>query len=144
MVTCEQCGLTYAEDIASDVRKHSRRHEKYLLACEHFGVLFPYKERERIKDRTSPIIHAQKWNTGREFSLQEKRAAAVEQIRAYFSRSVESWDYSLSHPPFKKYAAMLLNQKRWSEDIDPDVAQLLIKEFGQLPGIPEGHTYCKR
>ena len=39
---------------------------------------------------------------------------------------------------------MLLNQKRWSEDIDPDVAQLLIKEFGQLPGIPEGHTYCKR
>lgn len=40
MVTCEECGLTYAEDIASDVRKHSRRHEKYLLACEHFGVAF--------------------------------------------------------------------------------------------------------
>ena len=95
MVTCEECGLTYAEDIASDVRKHSRRHEKYLLACEHFGVLFPYKERERIKDRTSPIIHAQKWNTGREFSLQEKRAAAVEQLKECGELGLQSLSSSI-------------------------------------------------
>ena len=144
MVTCQECGLLYEESVAADVRKHAKRHKKYLTACEHFGDLYPYKRREEIKGRTSPIIHAKMWDTGCEFSLPEKRDAALEQFRAYFSRSVECWKYSLSHPPFEKYVAMLLNQRCWSEGIDPDVAQLLIEEFGQLPGLPEGRTDCKQ
>lgn len=143
MTTCQQCGLQYEESIAADVREHTERHKKYLAACEHFGDLYPYDVREKIKQRTSPIIHAKMWNTGCEFSLPEKRNAALEQFRAYFSRSVESSQYSLSHPPFEKYVAMLLNQKFWSEGIDLDIAQLLIEEFGQLPGIPERRTYYK-
>lgn len=144
MTICPECGLLYAEDVASDVREHTKRHKKYLIACEHFGNLYPYIKREEIKERNSPIIHAQLWGTGCTYSLQEKYKAAVEQLRAYFSRSVESWTYDLKHPPFEKYAAMLLNQKHWSEGIDPDVAQLLIEKFGQMPGIPEGQTYYKR
>lgn len=144
MTICKKCGFLYDEGVATDVRKHANRHKKYLTACEHFGDLYPYKGREEIKRRTSPVIHAKMWNTGCEFSLLEKHDAALEQLRAYFSRSVESMEYSLSHPPFEKYAAMLLNQRLWSEGIDPDVAQLLIEEFGQLPGLPEGQTCCKQ
>ena len=144
MVTCSECGFQYAEDVAADVREHAKRHEKYLIACERFGDLYPYEKREKIKSRTSPIIHAQMWNTGRAYSLQEKYEAAVEQLRAYFSRSVESSGYDLGHPLFERYAAMLLNQKLWSEGIDPDVAQLLIEKFGQMPGIPEAKTDYRR
>jgi len=142
MAYCPDCEFSYAEDVAADVRKHERLHEKFELAVERFGKLDTYEERSRIKAFASPIIHAEHWNVGRTYSTQEKFDAALLLFHAYFSRSVKA-RFSLSHPPFEKYVAMLLDQRHWTDDMDADVCQMLIERFGKAPGIPEGNTYYK-
>ena len=144
LVVCQDCGMEYADDVGSDVRKHNRKHMKYLEACDHFGGrLLPYVEREKVKGEASPIIHADIWSNGLCPSLQEKYDAAVRWFWAYFSGSVEGSCYDLKHPCFEEFVAMLLNQKHWTDSIDADVCRLLIEKFGRVPGIEEGHSYYK-
>ena len=134
--TCPECGLLYLDGYAQDVREHNRKHAKYLKACDAFGGrILSYTEREKSKQEAYSVMR------GSERSLPEKRDAAVRWFWAYFSRSVEASEYNLKHPPFEKFVAMLLNRDDWRERLDKDVSDLLVKEYGQLPGIAEGSYY---
>lgn len=128
--------MQYLDGYAPDVREHNRKHAKYLKACDYFGGrILPYVEREKSKHEAHSVM------IGSGYSLEEKREAAVRWFWAYFSRSVEASEYSLKHPRFEKFVAMLLNQGDWRNRLGEDLSGLFVKEYGQLPGIPEGSYY---
>lgn len=136
--TCPECGFQYLDGYAPDVREHNQRHADYLKACDFFGGrILPYAERESSKH----AAHSVMIESGRDLS--ERRDAAVRWFWAYFSRSVEARDYSLKHPPFNAFIAMLLNQEDWRNRLGEDLSALFVKEYGQLPGIPEGSYYLQ-
>lgn len=134
--TCPDCGFQYLDGYGPDVRQHNQRHAKYLKACDYFGgQILPYAEREKSKHEAHSIMI----ESGH--SLAEKREAAVRWFWTYFSRSVEASEYNLKHPTFEKFVAMLLNQEDWRTRLGEDLSGLFVKEYGQLPGIPEGSYY---
>lgn len=73
-------------------------------------------------------------------SPEEKEAAAIELLKVYFSRSLGQNGYSLKHPDFNSYAAMLLNQKQFKNRFGEKIYFNLVNLYGQKPGIPEGST----
>lgn len=134
--TCPVCGLTYASDYEPDVISHQKEHQKVLDAIKQFGFYYDYPQREEIKAQAYKIINGEK------YSLDKKIRIAIEQFKAYFSRSVSECDYDLNHPEFDKYVAMCLNQKAWRVRLGNDVYDELVKIYGKAPGMSQG-TYCK-
>lgn len=132
---CSECGLEYV--LPFDKREHTIFHKRYLKACERFGRILFYLERERLKKEADQILFS------KSSSVHEKVAAVEKFFQAYFSRSVRSSGFNLRHPPFFDYCAMLLNQEHWDEFLKPfpEVHQLLLKKYGRKAGIyVEGST----
>lgn len=135
LAVCPVCGLQYV--IPEDCAEHEKVHEAYLAAVEKFGPIMHYRKREALKGETQRVL---KDSTT---TLTAKIEAAEKLLRAYFSSSVESNGFSLRHPPFEEYAAMLLNQNYWRQTLGIDVYNALVSKYGRQPGIEEGLTYWK-
>ncbi|MDL2254486.1 hypothetical protein LJC49_10555 [Ruminococcaceae bacterium OttesenSCG-928-I18] len=132
---CPGCGFEYNEDDLKENTAHRMRHDKWADAVSKFGFCWSYIERERVKADSRTRLEAG--------VLDESDAVdEYEQIfKALFSRSLEGSDYSLLHPPFDNYVAMLLNQESWQKATSKHGAlNTLLKKYGTRPGIPNG-TY---
>lgn len=135
--SCPVCGLFYDSSYPPDVREHNEFHKTFCSAVEYYGDCCCSKDKwAAMKSKAYDTLDSKSCTTT------EKADALLELIKAYFSRSVSAWGYSLDHPKFNEYVAMLLNQERF-KTYDESAYEVLLKRFGKLPGIPEGETTYK-
>jgi len=147
-VRCDECGFGYVFPI--DNRIHAKYHYRYLDATYKFGQLLLYHEREELKQKSWTIFFD-------ECSSDAERIVAVEQIfQSHFSRSVESNNWDLEHPPFKTYCLMLLDQKHWQDIVTswPGLQEALVKKNSTIMNcsskraiygsIPNGKTVWRK
>ena len=135
--SCPVCGLFYASDYAPDVKEHNEFHKTFCAAVEYYGDCCCSKDKwAKMKSHAYDILDSEN------STKNEKVDALLELIKAYFSRSVSSWGYSLDHPKFNDYVAMLLNQERF-QNYDKGAYNVLLERFGKKSGIPEGQTTYK-
>ena len=135
LTRCPVCGLMYAEDIASDRRLHNTRHKKCLDAINRYG--FFWSDYEEVKDNARSNIHNQQLN------FQEKFEAVETILKSFFSRSLAGVDFSVRHPTFKDYAAMMLcDPTLWERNgASQDVYRALCVKYGIKYGvIPLGYS----
>lgn len=132
---CPECGFEYDVGSSVEVEEHKKRHEKWTAAKERFGFCWSYVARENAKAEARGIIQNPL------SSSEEKYHAAITVFQALFSRSLEGADFSLSHPCFDDYAAMLLAQSQWEKQFPSDVLHQLIAAYGTKPGIHAGTYY---
>ncbi len=134
--SCPVCGLYYDSSYSPDVKEHNEFHKTFCAAVEYYGDCCCSKNKwAAMKSRAYDSLDSTDCTTT------EKADALLELIKVYFSRSVSTWGYSLDHPKFAEYVAMLLNQNRFKEY--KDAYEVLLKKFGKLPGISEGETTYK-
>lgn len=132
--SCPVCGLFYDSSYAPDVKEHNEFHKTFCAAVEYYGDCCCSKDKwAKMKGCAYDVLDSEN------STKSEKADALLELIKAYFSRSVSAWGYSLEHPKFNEYAAMLLNQERF-QNYDKDAYNVLLDQFGKKPGIPEGQT----
>lgn len=137
LITCPVCGLYYDSSYLPDVKEHDEFHKTFCKAVEYFGDYCRPKDKwAKMKSSAYDILDSEGC------SQQEKTDALLELIAAYFSRSLSAWGYSLNHPKFDEYAAMLLNQEHFKK-YSTDAYNVLLKKYGKKPGIPEGETTYK-
>ena len=78
-------------------------------------------------------------------SFDDKVAAAEEVIKSHYMRSVQAfinnYGKKRTHPSFEEYAAMMLNQDTYFENLDKDIRYELIDTYGKRKGIEEGTYY---
>lgn len=67
--------------------------------------------------------------------------AQIVVFKALFSRSLENSGYSLVHPTFHDYVAMILNQGEGRHSIPVELYPELVRQYGKMPGIPKGTYY---
>ena len=134
LYTCPVCGFTYDSSLQSDVDMHNEHHDLFMCAIERFGFCYSPDEWNAVKARAYDILNSDV------STADNKRDAAIELMKAYFSRSVSAHNFSLDHPSFDEYAAMLLNQKRFLHSFGGDIYNTLVRQYGVKPGIPEGET----
>lgn len=127
---CPDCGLPYnPNDKLSE-----NEHETFCKASHYYGFCYPWGSMSLRKNEIYDILYSEN------HSFEEKFNAATELLKVYFSRSVGQRGYTLDHPTFEKYAAMLLNQNQFKERFGDDIYNRLLEKYGKLPGIPEGET----
>ena len=137
LYSCPVCGLFYSSDYASDVREHNEFHKTFCAAVEYYGdCCRPQDKWAKMKSHAYDVLDSEN------STKNEKVDALLELMKAYFSRSVSAWGYSLDHPKFNDYVAMLLNQERF-QNYDKGAYNVLLEQFGKKPGIPEGQTTYK-
>lgn len=135
--SCPVCGLFYDSSYSPDVKEHSEFHKTFCAAVEYYGDCCCSKDKwAAMKSHAYDILDSAGCTT------EEKADALLELMKAYFSQSVSTWGYSLDHPKFNEYVAMLLNQKRFKE-YDKNAYEILLLRFGKLSGMPEGETTYK-
>lgn len=131
---CPVCGLFYDSSYTPDVKEHNEFHKTFCTAVEYFGDCCCSKDKwAKMKSSAYDTLDSDNCTKF------EKADALLMLIKAYFSRSVSAWGYSLDHPKFDEYVAMLLNQTRF-ENYDKEAYDVLLDRFGKKPGIPEGET----
>lgn len=134
--TCPDCGLSYTPTEIEDAKEHIRIHEAWKAAQNKFGVLYcNVVLNEEIKSKNRAICN----NTKN--SLEVRYNAALEVLRCLFSRSLSASGFDLSHPSFKEYVAMMMNNESYHKKLGNDLSQKLIDNFGTLPGIKNGESY---
>lgn len=119
--------------------------ENREAAAEKYGICMDYKEREALKTR------CRQQNSDKNVSLTDAVENAIGVMQALFSRSLEASSYSLDHPDFDTYCAMLLDHGLehnrhfgdLSDEMYKKVYAALVKRFGTKKGIPSGTTYQK-
>ena len=99
---CPFCGVGYNKEDPEGVKTHQQIHDRWKRAVDEYGFVWPYKVRESIKHRNKRIVENK--NT----ELTARYQAAINVLKAYFSRSVELYGYGLDHPDFHDYVGMLL------------------------------------
>lgn len=135
--SCPVCGLCYDSSYPPDVREHDKFHKTFCLALKYFGdSCLPPHKLEKIKSSAYDILDSD----GQ--TQDAKTNALLDLIKVYFSRSLAAWGYSLSHPKFDEYAAMLLNQDRFKQ-YNQEAYSILLKKYGRKCGIPENQTTYK-
>lgn len=134
---CPDCGMWYDANDPEDVKSHQKNHAYWKKATEKFGKLYCNSvENERIKGENRTISH----NTS--LSLNERANAQLEVLRCLFSRSVEGSGYDLRHVPFDTYIAMMLRNETYRKNnLENDLYQTLLKQYGAKPGISSGSYY---
>lgn len=133
---CPDCGLWYDPEYPEDVIEHNQEHAAWKKATEKFGKLYCNSiENERIKAQNRNISH------NLSLPLKERYSAQLEVLRCLFSRSVSANHYDLNHIPFKKYVSMMLGNKSYRSNIEDDLYEKLIKDYGALNGISSGTIY---
>lgn len=131
---CHICGFRFFEDLKGDKKAHESYHNKCLEAIDEFGFFWHYEKREIEKQKGRRIL------SDASFTFEDKKMAAENICKAYFSRSLEATDFSLQHPPFKKYTAMILNQPYFRERF-AEVYSELEKKYGTCEGMDNKSTY---
>lgn len=136
LVECPGCGLLYDPEYPEDVAEHNQQHAAWEKATKKFGKLYcNYVENERIKAKNRNISH------NLSLPLNERYSAQLEVLRCLFSRSVSANHYDLNHIPFKKYVSMMLGNKSYRSNIEDDLYEKLVKDYGTLNGISSGTIY---
>lgn len=135
MRTCHDCGLTYATDYADDVLLHDEMHKNWEMAVNKFGTMYcSSEENERIKSENKNI-RDDKNNT-----IDERYNAELEVLRCLFSRSVKTNSYDLRHVSFDAYVAMMMHGKEYRKNLDDELYQKIVDNFGTKPGIKDGES----
>lgn len=116
---------------------HLRYDELRERAIEKFGFCWEYREREQIEaDARS------KREGNSNLSDEEIIETYINEFKALFSRSLENYEFDLSHVDFKTYVAMLLNQEDWKKKCTQSgVYKKMVERFGTKQGIPYGSYY---
>lgn len=136
LYTCPDCGLSYVPTDLEDAKHHIEEHEAWKAAENKFGHLYCNRsENEKIKHQNQHI------RDNKEMPKEVRYDAVIQILKCYFSDSVSSSGFSLSHVPFKEYIAMLMNGERNRKIIAKDLADDVINEYGTLPGIEDGKHY---
>lgn len=135
ITTCQECGFTYDADFNEDIAEHNKYHSAWQQAESKFGELYcNHPVREKIKAQNRNICNDLS-NT-----LNKRYNAQIEVLKCLFSRSVEASNFSLSHVGFDEYVAMMLNTT-YLKNLDEELRQKLINDFGTKPGIDNGKSY---
>lgn len=130
---CPRCGLPYEPNDSKSIQKH----EIFERAVSHYGFCFPWESLSIRKEGIYDILNSDN------ASSEEKYQAALHLFKVYFSRSIGQHRYSLEHPQFEDYAAMLLNQNRFKDEFGIEIYNRLVEHYGIKAGIPEGQTTYK-
>lgn len=110
---------------------------KWEAAIDKFGFCWDQVYRESKKADARAIA-------GDDSCLLNHRIdAQIEVFKALFSRSLENSGYSLNHPSFPDYVAMILNQGEGHHSIPKRLYPELVHQYGKMPGIPQG-TYFQQ
>ena len=129
---CPICGLQFTQTI-EDYKIHEEIHKKCLKAIEKFGFFWTYLKRENEKMQAWSILNDKNATTD------EKVTAAENMCKAYFSRSLETNQFSLNHINFNQYVSKLLNQEHFKERF-AEIYDILFKKYGASDGISDGKT----
>ncbi len=137
LTTCKECGLMYDSSCPEDVKTHFKRHSAWIKAVEKFGELYcDYPEREQIKAENRNASH------DTSLPLTERIDAQLKVLRCLFSRSVEGSGYDLRHVPFDTYVSMMLGNETYRKNnLEDDLYQALLNQYGTKPGISSGSYY---
>lgn len=131
---CPVCGFEYTHEAALESIAHKSMHSKAEAIAARYGFYWPYRYRKQETSMAQMILENEK-STG-----QARYNAALKLLKAYFSRSVQSYP-GTNHPDFPQYAAMLLNNP--ALELPEDTRAQLVAEYGTLPGIEHGTYYHK-
>ena len=140
-VECPVCGCEYNANSEVEVVKHDTEHVAFLTAQKFFGKINVINKQtcERVKEDAWAIINnASKYPNGR------AELAVLDLYRAWFSRSLSHSNYSLAHPKFDDYVAMLLYQPHQKEIVLSKLSEYtqkrLLSTYGEKPGIENKKT----
>jgi hypothetical protein len=138
LTRCEVCGWAFAGDIPSEVQIHNKNCQRFLAARVHYGTeyVMNFRDEAAAKERGWGLVLKEQTDLS-------NRVEGAEMIyRAWFSRSVGGMNnnYSLQHPSYQKYIAMMLHQEHQRRLFPPDVFEELIRKYGTLPGIKNGYS----
>lgn len=133
--SCPDCGVTYdcSDDEAIDY--HNEEHFLWKMASEKFGELHcDYYINELIKAKNRNI------RDNMNNSLNVRYKAELEVLRCLFSRSVAYNRYNLEHCTFDEYVAMMMHGKHYRKNLDKELYQAIVNDFGTMPGIEDGKS----
>lgn len=133
---CPECGEAL-ELFGESADYHAIQHEKWERAVEKYGFCWPSPVSENAKGIARSKLEKKLYSQ----PLDERLELYMEIFKALFSRSLIANDFSLLHPTFEQYVAMLLNQKQFEKKIDAEARKSLVEKYGTMPGIKEGETY---
>lgn len=126
--TCSFCGFLFAPDIRTDQKQHRDRHDVFEKAFAALGSLpEQHHQREDRKRAGYQLLHE-----GRD--SEERLAGALEVLRAWFDRSLESSienSYWKKHPSFETYVSYMVGGLTFAEDIRTK----LENRFGRVDGV---------
>ena len=140
IVTCENCGHTYSPDLAADRKAHERYHYRFSIARMRCGwlVLTDKEEKELYAEADAAK------EFGERYGKPSMKALAFElKTQILQARSYEASGWNESHPDYWAYTAMLLNQPRVRASLEPEVLEILLHDFGSIPGLAGGTTFYK-
>lgn len=123
---CPDCGFEYSSDNHTQVAIHNERHKKWENAVKRFGFCWNYIEREKRHSARHTMRDERK-----NFSV--RYDAAIDLIKAYFSRSVEGSGYDLNHITFDEYIGYFLYSQK--DAFPGDIKRELINKYGSKPGM---------
>lgn len=132
---CPECGFHFFSDDTDGIEAHTQEHALWQKASNKFGKLYCNSvENENVKTKYRNIRD----NT--ENSLQVRYDAEIEVLRCLFSRSVMANNFNLQHVSFEKYVSMILNTSKYQTNLDDELRNKLIKQYGTTPGIKNGES----
>lgn len=138
---CPVCGCKYNANSESDVIKHDDEHIGFLTAQKFFGKFNVINKQtcEKVKEDAWAII-----NNANKYPDGQTELAVIDLYRAWFSQNLCFNDYSLAHPKFDDYVAMLLYQPHQKEVVLSKLSEYtqkrLLSTYGEKPGIENGKT----
>lgn len=135
MIICPDCGESYDYTDEGDVAEHRREHSMWEKAMKKFGTLYCNSiENERIKAENRKI------RNDKSRPLSDRYNAELEVLRCLFSRSVQASGFDLNHKSFNEYVAMMMNNKTYCNNLDDELCQKLIDDYGTSSGIKDGES----
>lgn len=133
---CLECG-ELLNPYGEETNYHDIQHAKWQKAVAKFGFCWPHSVCENAKGLARAKLEKER----NILSLDERIALTEDIFKSLFSRSLSANDFSLLHPTYEQYVAMLLYQKQFEDKVDDEVRQAMVKKYGKAPGINEGETY---
>lgn len=140
MTRCTICDWKYCDDDKADIKDHRTTCNAFLKAQVKYGPdnVMRHSDAEGLKQEGWKIV------SDLSQSIDERVKGAEMIFRSLFSASVGSMfnHYSLKHPLFKAYIAMMLNQpyQRYRFQDAADVFERLLNKYGTRPGIRNEYT----
>lgn len=130
---CPICGLRYSKSDYLDCKEHDEYHKLFLAAKKHFPELLNKNDARELWEKCLNIRDSEDTATDKRLN------ACIGIIQYYFSRSLSSQQYNLTHPSFKEFASMILNQEQLRDNFGVSYNRL-VSQFGKKEGLKEGRT----